>query len=196
MIVEDQSEVVDFLSGSGELGPGPVERIDTHISIMFLEGDRAYKLKRAVRFPYLDFSSPELRRLNCLAEVAVNLRPAPKLYVGVAPVRRIATETLALGEIDLGGDNLGGGEAVDWLVVMRRFDQEALFDRLFRRSAIDSALVTALAQSIDQFHVDAEIRADFGGREGIRRVVDENASEVAASAPAVFDPAGAARLDE
>ena len=125
MIVEDQSHIIAFLAQADVLdeaaGGTPVRRITTHISELFIGGDRVLKLKRAVRFPYLDFSTAALRRAACEAEVAVNRRTAPDLSRGVVAVTREADGRLALG---------GKGEAVDWLVDMRRFDDSLLFDRL------------------------------------------------------------------
>ena len=92
-----------FLSRPGTYGAtGPVARLDTHISHLFLVGDRAYKLKRAVRFPYLDFSTPDLRRRTCQKELAVNRRTAPDLYLGVTPVLRNAAGGLSLGSMGEG----------------------------------------------------------------------------------------------
>ena len=83
-LCDDQSETIAFLAGSQGLGTGgPVERIDTHAAIVFLTETRAYKLKRAVRYPYLDFSSTVKRKAVCEAELALNRRTAPDLYLGV-----------------------------------------------------------------------------------------------------------------
>ena len=81
-VVADQGEVAAFLADPQTYGPGvaTVERIDTHGAMVFLAGDRAYKVKRAVRFPYMDFSTLELRRTACQKEVALNRRTAPDLY--------------------------------------------------------------------------------------------------------------------
>ena len=73
-----------------------VGRVETHISEIFLAGETAYKLKRAVKFPYLDFSNSELRRAACEAEVALNRRTAPALYLGTAAVTRGPDSALAL----------------------------------------------------------------------------------------------------
>src|SRR5687768_10543042 len=121
MITEDQTGVIDFLNVPSTHGAATVERIDTHASIVFLAGTRAYKLKRAVRFDYLDFSTSERRHTLCEAEVRLNRRTAPTLYRGVVAVTRQDDGTYALG---------GNGRPVDWLVEMNRFPQEALFDRL------------------------------------------------------------------
>lgn len=84
MVIDDQHEVIGFLSSPDARGfpAGPVERIDTHISVVWLAGARAYKLKRAGRFDYVDFSTVELRRAACEAEVRLNRRTAPSLYLG------------------------------------------------------------------------------------------------------------------
>lgn len=113
MVVEDQTEQIQFLSQSATYGPGGsrVDRIDTHSAVVFLVGDHAYKLKRAVRYDYLDFSTVEERRRACEAEVLVNRRTAPDLYLGVVPLTREADRRIALG---------GRGTPVDWLVHMRR----------------------------------------------------------------------------
>lgn len=179
LIVEDQSEVIAFLLRPESYGAsGPVERIDTHISVVFLVGQRVYKLKRAVRFPYLDFSTLELRRRFSEAEVEINRRTAPELYEGVEPVTREADGTLALG---------GKGEVVDWLVVMKRFDQASLFDRLAERGALSEQLMSRVADEIARFHAEAEVRTDFGGRRAMEDTVAGNAESFARHGPAVFD---------
>ncbi len=77
MIAEDQSEVMEFLSATGVFGGGGVTRIETHISVIFLTTKKAFKLKRAVKLPFLDFSTACRRRAACEAEVAINRRTAP-----------------------------------------------------------------------------------------------------------------------
>jgi uncharacterized protein len=110
-------EKVAFLSqpGSYVLPGGDVVRHETHMSWVFLAGDKAYKLKKPVRFPYLDFSTLSRREQACRAEVALNRRLAPDVYRAVAPVVR-TSRGLAIG-----GPG-GADEIVDWLVVMRRLD--------------------------------------------------------------------------
>ncbi len=88
LVTEDQSAVVDFLTLPSTHDGAKVERLDTHSAIVFLAGDRAYKLKRAVRFDYLDFSTAEKRRDSCDAEVRLNRRMAPTIYRGVVAVTR------------------------------------------------------------------------------------------------------------
>ena len=94
MIVEDQSEAIAFLAAPESHGGAAVERIDTHGTVVFLVGERAYKLKRAVYFEYMDYSSVARRHAACEAEIRVNRRTAPSLLtscgVGATPSRRHA----------------------------------------------------------------------------------------------------------
>jgi uncharacterized protein len=151
----DQGRVIEFLSRSETYGISePVETITTHISQVFLAGERVYKLKRAVRFPYLDFADPARRKRACEDELRLNRRTAPNLYLKVATVTRAPDGTLAID---------GTGEAVDWLVVMRRFDQDLLFDRLAQAGKLTRAQIEELAETVARFHADAEVDRTRGG---------------------------------
>jgi aminoglycoside phosphotransferase family enzyme/predicted kinase len=177
--VGDQDEVVAFLStpaayasriaasGAAASAPPAVDRIDTHISIVWLAAARVYKLKRAVRYDYVDFSTVELRRQACEAEVRINRRTAPSLYLGTVAVTRGADGALALG---------GSGPPVDWLVEMVRFDQATLFDRLAEQHRLDPGLMAPLGEAIVRLHRGARQRRDRGGRAGIEWVVEGNAA--------------------
>jgi hypothetical protein len=167
LIVADQSETVGFLSRPDTYGGGvaDVERIETHISVVFLAGERALKLKRAVRFPYLDFSTPALRHHFCQVEFETNRRTAPELYLGVVPVVRTASGGLGLG---------GPGEPVDWLVEMARFDQAMLFDRLATEGRLDRFVVESVADAIARFHAGAEPRRGAADRALIGGIIDGN----------------------
>ena len=85
-----QDDVIAFLSEPRSYGPDtrPVERHETHGAIVFLAAERAYKLKRAVKFPYMDYSTVERRRQMCMREFAINRRMAPELYLEVRPIVR------------------------------------------------------------------------------------------------------------
>ena len=189
MAVEDQGEVIRFLSRPDAYGAGAVtvERVETHISIVFLVGGRAFKLKRIRRFPYLDFTTRERRRAACEAEVDVNRRTAPGLYRGVVAVVRTPDGGLRLG---------GGGEPVEWLVEMTRFDQEALFDRLARRGRLDRHVMVATAEAIARFHEGAAERRAFGGHDGVAAIIESNAQCLADAADGVFDGRTIERLNE
>ncbi len=176
-----QREVVAFLCDPrsyGGGGAGAVERIETHISLVFLVGDRAFKLKRAVKLPYVDFSTVARRRTACAKEVRFNRRTAPSLYLGVRALRRTAQ----------GGVSFDGrGAAIDWVVEMRRFDQQTLFDRMTARGALTPALVRDLADEVAAFHAAAEPNLRHGGARGIRRVIRGDAASFAALRPGGLD---------
>ena len=144
-----------------------VEIIETHVSKVFLGGPRVLKLKRAVVFPYLDFSTAENRRRACEAEVRINRRTAPSVYKGVVAVTRQADGALALG---------GVGEAVDWLVDMHRFDQDTLFDRMALKGNLNRAMMEDLVDAITEFHQSADPVTDdkTGGAAGIGMIIDSN----------------------
>jgi hypothetical protein len=151
-----QRAVIDFLSKGSSYGAAtePVDMIETHVSLVFLVGDRAYKLKRSVKIPYLDFSTPERRRAACEAELALNRRTAPNLYLEVRAPTRAADGAVGFGT---------EGPAVDWVVVMRRFDRAALFDELAKTHRLNAFLMTELADHIAAFHQTAEERPGYGG---------------------------------
>lgn len=185
MITGDQSEVVAFLASPSTYGGAAVERIETHASIIFLAASRAWKLKRAVWYDYLDFSTVERRRAMCEAEVRINRRTAPHLYRGVVAVTRQPDGSLALG---------GSGTPIDWLVEMVRFDQDGLFDRLAARGTLDLALMRSLVTAIARFHESAEHRPDRGGAAGMHWVVDGNIAGLAEQGAGLLDPAACAEL--
>ncbi len=163
-----QTETVAFLSRSAE------EHLTTHASHVFLAGDRALKLKRAVKYPYLDFSTPALRRAACETELALNRRTAPALYLAVKPVTRAPDGSLAID---------GQGEAVDWLVEMRRFPDDALFTRLAETGALTPDLMRRLADGIAAFHRTAEVTPDFGGTRGVDDVIAINGASLRRDGP-------------
>lgn len=166
---EDQSAQMALLADPATHGGLRPERIDTHGAVVFLAGERAFKLKRAVRFSFLDYSTAERRRAACAAELAINRRTAPDLYLGVRPVLADAGGRLRLGP-------LGAGEArpdaVDWVLEMRRFDDDALLDRRASAGRLDLASVLALADAVARFHRDAARRPEHGGHRAMARIVD------------------------
>ena len=193
--LESQSDAVDFLAASETHGGLPVQRIDTHIGQVFIAGDRAYKLKRAVEFPYLDFSTVALRRQACERELEINRRTAPEIYLGVAPLVRREDGTLAFGQKETATEPA----VVDWVVVMRAFDQDGLFDRLAREGRLTDELLIALADEIHRFHDQARAigrdEPNRGGAAGLCVTVAENGEDLALR-PDLFDPAHAAALEK
>ncbi len=170
-ITQDQGAAIEFLEHLAKSEGAPAERTDTHAAIVFLGRETAWKLKRAVWFPFLDFSTPEKRHAACEAEVRLNRRTAPDIYLGCRAITRRDDGSLELG---------GGGEAIDCVVVMRRFDQDLLFDRMAERGVLTGDHIIELADEIALFHGSAEKRPDHGGAAAIRWIVDDNMAELAA----------------
>ena len=176
MIAQDQSETISFLATPAAFNDGSksIGRKETHISEIFIGDTRVFKLKRAVKFPYLDFSTPELRKSYCEAEVAVNRRTAPSIYIGVKQIARTPDGGLEIGGI---------GEVIDWVVEMKRFDEDMLFSQMAKtdksdeggEGKIDRFLMERLADNIATFHASAEARTDGGGRTGIALIIEGNA---------------------
>ncbi len=162
--MNEQQDAVAFLSAGAEAV------FSTHISRVFLKGDRAYKLKRAVRYPYVDYSSLAARKHFCEMELALNRRTAPSLY------RRVR----ALTRAENGGLEWDGpGAPVEYVLEMRRFPDEALFDRMAARGEITQAMLRALTDTIADFHARAEIVQGAG----LKAVIAGNAERLIASCP-------------
>ncbi len=162
----EQDEVIHFLAARAET------RLETHISLIFLAGETAYKLKRAVRFSYLDYSTLALRRHFCEAELALNRRTAPCLY------RHVRAITRAKG----GGLEWDGpGKAVEYVLEMQRFPQAALLDEMAKVGTLTADKIRALADEIAAFHVKAD-RVP-GDAAGLGRVIEGNAANLLAACP-------------
>jgi len=167
MTADPQRDVIAFLSQAAAHGqpPGkPVETVRTHASMVFLCGDSALKLKQAVRYSYLDYSTPDRRRDACQAELKLNRRTAPELYLAVRPIVRGADGRLAWDD----------GEPVDWVVAMRRFPADALFDRMAERGALTPDLMAQLTEAIAAFHAAAATTAAHGGQSAMASLIADN----------------------
>jgi len=144
-----------------------VEVLETHISWVLLAGDFAYKVKKPVDLGFLDFSALATRRRCCDEEVRLNRRTAPELYLGVVPITGTDADP-ALG---------GAGPALEYAVKMRRFEQDALLDRVAQRGGLDAALVDRLAARIAAFHAAVAVDppdGPFGRPEAIAAQAREN----------------------
>lgn len=164
---EDLQETIAFLTSAVAFGSEErdAQTIVTHISIVLLMGARAIKLKRAVRLPYVDFSTPERRLAACEQELLLNRRTAPMLYRAVRRVTRAPDGRLALD---------GEGMLVDAVVEMARFDEEGLFDRMALAGTLTAPLMTKLARGIAAFHAGAAISSGDGGAAAMAAVLDIN----------------------
>ncbi|WP_035714550.1 AAA family ATPase [Azorhizobium doebereinerae] len=184
-VVADQGAVFAFLADPATHGgTAPVVRIDTHGAAVFLVGDDAYKVKRAVDFPFMDFSTLEKRRAACEGEIAVNRPNAPDLYLGTLPV--VERE----GHLALGGP----GTPVEWLVHMRRFDETRTLDCMAARETLGKDMLAALARAIAEAHHRVPAApADFDVVAELREIAADNAASFL-GAPDLFPPAEARAL--
>jgi aminoglycoside phosphotransferase family enzyme/predicted kinase len=160
-----QDAVFAFMGDAATHAGAPVRRIDTHAAAVFLAGARAYKIKRAVKFPFLDYSSADKRKAACEAELEVNRPFAPSVYRRVVPITRETGGRFALG---------GDGTPVEWAVEMRRFDENATLDRLAERGRIDRALADALARVVGKAHADAPVVDAAPWLDALVRFLDQN----------------------
>jgi aminoglycoside phosphotransferase family enzyme/predicted kinase len=172
---ETQDAVMAFL------GRESSKRIDTHAAAVFLGPERVLKIKRAVKFPFLDYSTLEKRKAACEAEIAVNRRFAPEIYRGVVAITREADGRLAVG---------GDGGVVEWAVAMRRFDETQTLDHLADAGQIDEALADALGRAVARAHDAAPVAYKFGFAEALAHIIAQNDEELLAAsglfpAPAV-----------
>jgi uncharacterized protein len=174
--MDDQSEVIRFLSDAANYGKAGaiVERIETHISIVFLVGDRVYKLKRAVCLSYLDYSTAAMRERFCKVELELNRRTAAALYLRVRAITRGSDGNLAFD---------GDGIILDWVLEMRRFSQNDLFDHLAELRKLTPELMRDLTDVISSFHAGAEITPGHGGRAGIEAIIASNNVNLVQSCP-------------
>lgn len=141
------AEKVDRLAAAETYGETtPVEVVETHMSYVFLVGTRAYKLKKPVRYPFLDFSTLEARGRDCREELRLNRRLAPDVYLGVVPLTAMA------GGLELDG----AGPVVDWLVAMRRLPRAAMLDRLIATQGIDDPGLDAICDALAAFYRRAD----------------------------------------
>jgi aminoglycoside phosphotransferase family enzyme/predicted kinase len=159
----------------GSLQPARVELVETHISWVFLLEKDVFKVKRPVDLGFLDFRSLEQRRIACEAEVRLNARLAPDVYLGVVPVRRGEDGRCSIGD---------SGTIVDFAVHMVRLRDELRADQLLERQELSIAAVDSLSERLATFHdrarADAET-APFGAPLLIRQNLEENFAQTRAN---------------
>jgi aminoglycoside phosphotransferase family enzyme/predicted kinase len=150
---------------AGAGAPDPCEKvIETSISWVFLFRDRALKLKKPLDLGFLDFTTPEKRRWAAEREYAFNHATAPEIYRGVHAITRDADGRLTLD---------GSGEAAEWALEMRRFDETATLSN--RLSAVDGTFAENLGRRIARYHIQARPGSAGGGAKGTRYVLQSNA---------------------
>ena len=171
------------------LSLGASELVETHISRVFLTDEEVWKVKKPVSLGFLDFSTPEKRRSACEAEVRLNRRLAPDLYLGVVPVT-----------VDYGGRHqLGGsGQPVDWAVHMKRLPDENRADMRLAAGGLTSTDLERVAERVASFHETAlvsEETAAYGTTSAIARNVQENFDQTRATISAYLTGAEADEIE-
>jgi aminoglycoside phosphotransferase family enzyme/predicted kinase len=181
-----QQAVVDFLADPATHGGAEVARVDTHAAMIFLAGPRALKIKRAVRFPFLDFSTLAKRKAACQTEIEVNRAYAPAIYRGVVAITREADGRLAIG---------GKGEPVEWAVEMARFDERQTLDHLAEAGKIDTALADALGRVVARAHDIAPVVKEARFASVLRTIAGQNQEDLVAAHDLFPPPAANALID-
>ncbi|HET7679781.1 MAG TPA: AAA family ATPase [Xanthobacteraceae bacterium] len=168
-ILEAQEPVFRLLQNPATHAGCAVRRVDTHISSVFLAGERAYKVKRAVCFSFLDFKTLDKRKAACDAEVEVNKAFAPALYRRVVPITREPDGSLALG---------GSGTPIEWAVEMQRFDENRTLDRLADTGNIDTRLADALGQAVADAHQAVPVMEGEPWIKALASFIEQNDKEL------------------
>lgn len=183
MIVDDQSEIIEALRNPRIYPVGwhvrEVEMRQSHIAVLFLAGDYAFKLKRAVLTPEIDFSTPQKRRIACVREMRRSTVYAPHLVRGVKSVRRLPN-----GRITIGGK---AGVEIDTVLVMRRLKDEDILEKQVPSPAFDRFEVMDLAEQLGDLHCKAKMFRTKWNFEDIQKVIAENESVLSCFCPDIFN---------
>lgn len=151
--ISDIDAKLEFLQGAeayGDKQQSP-ECIETHMSWVFLVGDQVFKLKKSVRFSYLDFTTLKAREFYCREELRLNARLAPGVYLGLMALVKCSGRFALLPESDLTIDV----EIIDWLVLMRRLPASRMLHRLISDSCIRHQDIDALVNVLCRFYQEA-----------------------------------------
>lgn len=159
--MSDQDEVVSFLKQPAHYaGARTVDVVETHGAYVFLGGAEAFKIKRSVRYDYLDYSTLNRRHAALDRELELNAPAAPSIYRDVVAVTRGADGGLSVN---------GGGEPVEWVLRMARFPDAAQLDHAAERGGLDRKMAETLGDSIALYHARAAVHE---GGDGARRMAD------------------------
>jgi len=162
-----QKQIVDALLKPEAYNedPGSIELVQTHISFIFLTNRFVYKMKKAVNFGFLDFTTLEKRRFFCEKELALNRRLCSDMYLEVVPINNADGIKIK-----------GPGETVDYAVKMKRMPQEAMMSRLIEECKVVPAIVDRIAKILTAFHAKAETNSRISTF-GSLSIVDANWQE-------------------
>ena len=166
--MQAQKQVVDaLLTPEAYLqDPEKIELIQTHISFVFLTKDYVYKVKKAVNFGFLDFSTLEKRRMFCEKELALNRRLCPEIYLEVVPINKSNKIKIK-----------GSGETIEYALKMKRLPQERIMTVLLKENKVDKKTIDEIAEIVAQFHSKAQTSPEineFGSLKIIKTNWDEN----------------------
>ena len=164
-----------------------VELVETHISWVFLAGNRVYKVKKPVDLGFLNFTTLARRRFFCEEELRLNRRLAPDVYLRVVELKG-SRHRLQFG---------GAGRTREVAVEMLRLPADRMLDRLVRENAADPVLMDAIGSTVARFHAAAETGGEvdqLGGIETIRKNWEENFAQTEALDPEVLPPEWRATL--
>lgn len=180
---ESQQAVVDFLceTDSYEVCGGScrqkeisssesVSRISTHSAHLFLIGEDVYKIKRAVKYSYLDMTALSTRKILCCRELELNKQTLPKIYLAVIPITLEADEILAFD---------GSGKVVEWVLHMKRFAENAILDNIAKNNKLTVQLASQIGRSVAFYHETLESVDVCDGYARIHEVVTELIEELA-----------------
>lgn len=146
-----------------------VTPFETHGAVVFVTDTKAYKLKKAVSFPYMDYGTLALRQAMCEREISFNRRTAPEIYLRAVPVTE-GTTGFAIG---------GEGPVVDWLVEMQRFDPQEVLGLKAERGELTPALLADLVMRVSRFHQSAETVNGAPGADALLGVIQGNDGQFA-----------------
>jgi aminoglycoside phosphotransferase family enzyme len=166
--MHDQKQVVQALLKPDAYPEetGKIELIQTHISFVFLTSKHVYKVKKAVNFGFLDFSTLDKRRLFCEKELELNKRLCPEIYLEVVPINK-----------SNGIKVKGSGETVEYALKMKRLPQEKIMTVLLHEGKVGKETIDAIAQIVAQFHSQAQTNREisqFGSLKIVKTNWDEN----------------------
>ena len=173
---DEQDEVIHFLMNPAQHGGAPVDHVETHGAHIFLSGDEALKIKRAVSYDYMDFSTLEIREQMLRRELELNQPAAPEIYRDVIAVTR-----------DENGLSLGGkGKPVEWVLRMWRFPKKAELSQVVARGEMTDRLAEDLGRAVAKYHAQSSPR-DADGARLIGEIIEELETAFSGMGPQLGD---------
>ena len=150
--MQDQKQVIQAMLTPEAYpeNPGKIELIQTHISLVFLTENYVYKVKKAVNFGFLDFSTLDKRHLFCEKELELNRRLCPEIYLEVVPINK--SDTIRI---------IGSGETVEYALKMKRLPQERIMTLLIKEGKVDKKTIDEIAKIVADFHSKAKTNPEI-----------------------------------